>query len=174
MLFVATAVAGDKEMCQRIEQHKKERPAAWRTIEATTHIGSQIEQKTGDAQVVVVDCITLLISNILCQPRINPVSKYGVKVRGQHSDQALEQIGESVLEKQVTAEINELVTCMKKVSASFIIVSNEVGFGLVPDNRLGRLYRDLLAKANQRLAEAADEVYLMVAGLAVPIKLAKK
>jgi adenosylcobinamide kinase/adenosylcobinamide-phosphate guanylyltransferase len=157
-------------MCQRIEQHKKERPAVWRTIEATTHIGSQIEQKIGGAQVVVVDCITLLISNILCQPRINPVSKYVVKVRGQHSDQAPEQIEESVLEKQVTAEINELATCMKKASASFIIVSNEVGLGLVPDNRLGRLYRDLLGKANQIVAQSVDEVYLMVAGLPMKVK----
>ena len=71
------------------------------------------------------------------------------------------------------AEINELVECINRVNASFIIVTNEVGLGLVPANRLGRLYRDLLGRANQMLAQQADEIYLMVAGLAVKIKPAR-
>ena len=153
MLFVATAVAGDREMHQRIEEHRKQRPATWSTLEVTTHIGSQIEQKIGEAQVVIVDCLTLLVSNIF----------------GQYSDQTLEQIEASIMEQRLTAEIDELVDCINKVDASFIIVSNEVGLGLVPANRVGRLYRDLLGRANQILAQHADEVYLMVAGL--PMKI---
>jgi len=153
VLFVATAAAGDQEMRQRIEEHQKQRPATWSTLETTTHIGSQIEQKIGEAQVVIVDCITLLVSNIF----------------GQYSDQTGEQIDASLIEQQLTAEIDELVECMNKVDASFIIVSNEVGLGLVPANRVGRLYRDLLGRANQMLAQYADEVYLMVAGL--PMKI---
>jgi adenosylcobinamide kinase/adenosylcobinamide-phosphate guanylyltransferase len=154
VLFVATAEAGDQEMRQRFEEHRKGRPPNWRTLEATCHVGLRIEQEVGNAQVVIADCITLLLSNILSR----------------HSDQALEQIEESVLEGQVAAEINELVECMKKVDASFIIVSNEVGLGLVPASRVGRLYRDLLGKANQMLAQCVDEVYLMAAGLPVKIK----
>jgi len=157
VLFVATAVAGDEEMQQRIEEHKRTRPAAWGTLEVTTQVGSQIEQKIGGAKVVIVDCITLLVNNIL----------------GQHSDQTSEQSDAPLIERRLIAEVGELVECTNRVDASFIIVTNEVGLGLVPANRVGRLYRDLLAKANQMLAQAADEVYLMVAGLPVQIKPAK-
>jgi adenosylcobinamide kinase / adenosylcobinamide-phosphate guanylyltransferase len=154
VLFVATAEAGDSEMRQRIEEHRKQRPPDWHTLEATCHLGNRIEQEVGNTQIVIVDCITLLVNNVF----------------NQHTEQALEQIAESVLEEQVTAEIDELVECMKTVDASFIIVSNEVGLGLVPDNRVGRLYRDLLGKANQMLAQYAGEVYLMAAGLPIRIK----
>ena len=158
VLFVATAVAGDEEMHQRIEEHRRKRAAAWRTLEITTDVGRQILEKIGGAQVVIVDCITLLVNNIFSQ----------------YSDQSGEQINAPLIEKGVIAEIGELIECTKQIDASFIIVTNEVGLGLVPANRLGRLYRDLLARANQMLAQAADEVYLMVAGLPVPIKPARE
>jgi adenosylcobinamide kinase/adenosylcobinamide-phosphate guanylyltransferase len=154
VLFVATAEAGDEEMRQRIEQHKRTRSAAWSTLEVTTGVGSQILEKIGDAQVVIVDCITLLVNNIFSQ----------------YSDQTGEQLDAPLIEQRVMAEVNELIECIDRVDASFLIVTNEVGLGLVPANRMGRLYRDLLAKANQMLAQAADEVYLMVAGIPLPIK----
>jgi len=149
VLFVATAEAGDDEMKQRIEEHRKSRPSTWHTLEAATHVGQQIKQRAGKAQTVIVDCITLLVSNILTQ--------FG------------HPAGELV-EQEVMAEINELTDYMNQVKANFIIVSNEVGLGLVPANSMSRLYRDLLGKANQILAQQADEVYLMVAGLPFPIK----
>ena len=157
VLFVATAVAGDEEMRQRIEQHRRKRPAAWSTLEVTTEVGSRICREIGRAQVVIVDCITLLVSNIL----------------DRYCSQVGEQMDASLIEQRVIAEINELVACISRVEASFIVVTNEVGLGLVPVNKVGRLYRDLLGKANQLLAEYADEVYLMVAGLPLPIKPAK-
>ncbi len=160
VLFVATATPGDDEMRQRIDKHQKKRPPAWSTLEVTTGVGKKILKKIGGARVVIVDCITLLANNIFSQ----------------YSDQAGEPIDIPLIliEKRLNAEIDELIECIKQLDTSFIIVTNEVGLGLVPPNRLGRLYRDLLAKANQRLAEATDEVYLMVAGLAVPIKSAKR
>ena len=154
VLFVATAIAGDEEMRQRIEEHRRTRPAAWSTLEVTTHIGRQIEQEISGAQVVIIDCVTLLVNNIFSQ----------------YSDQAGEQIDASLIEEKVTGEIGELIKCIDHVAASFIIVTNEVGMGLVPANRVGRLYRDLLGKANQLLAQCTDEIYLMVAGLPVQIK----
>jgi adenosylcobinamide kinase/adenosylcobinamide-phosphate guanylyltransferase len=154
VLFVATAEAGDEEMRQRIEQHKRARSAAWSTLEVTTGVGSRILEKVGAAQVVIVDCITLLVNNIFRQ----------------YSDQSGERIDAPLIEKGVMAEVGELIGCIDRVDASFIIVSNEVGLGLVPANRMGRLYRDLLAKANRMLAQAADEVYLMEAGLPLLIK----
>ena len=156
VLFVATAVAGDEEMRQRIERHKRARSAAWSTLEVTTGVGKQIGEKIDKAQVVIVDCITLLVNNIL----------------GQYSDQAGEPINAPLIEKGVMAEVGGLIGCIDRVDASFIIVSNEVGLGVVPATRMGRLYRDLLAKANQMLAQAADDVYLMMAGLPLKIKTA--
>ena len=147
VLFVATAEAGDEEMRSRIEAHRKARPKTWHTLETPTKVGEKINEHTGKADVVIVDCITLLVSNILSDDR-----------------------NDNLKEEQVKAEIDRLIECIDTVDATFIIVSNEVGLGLVPDNRLGRLYRDLLGRANQLLAEQVDEVYLMVAGIPVEIK----
>lgn len=147
VLFVATGEALDEEMQARIEEHKKGRPESWRTLEASTNIGKQIEKHIGDADVVIIDCLTLLVSNLL----------------GDEPDYAKN-------EGQLTTEITALIACMDKLNASFIIVSNEVGMGLVPETKLGRMYRDLLGKANQLIAQRADEVYLMVAGLPIKVK----
>ena len=157
VIFVATATAGDEEMRQRIEEHRKARPDVWSTFEATTHVGSQVLQKIGEAKTVIVDCITLLINNIFLQ----------------YSDHAGERIDAPLIEKAVVTEIGELVDCIGRVNTNFIIVTNEVGLGLVPANRMGRLYRDLLGNANQMLAQHADEIYLMVAGIPMLIKSAK-
>ena len=153
VLFVATATAGDEEMAERIAQHRKARPATWSTLEATTGIGDKICGQLGQAEVVIVDCITLLVNNIF--------SRY---------DQQGEQINASQVEEEITAEIEELIKSVKRIDALFIIVTNELGTGLVPPSKVARLYRDLLGKANQKLAEVSEEVYLMVAGIPVRIK----
>ncbi len=154
VLFVATAEAGDEEMRRRIEEHRKVRPADWVTLEVTTQVGRRIQRNVGKAKTVVLDCITLLVSNVLLNCR---------EYAGGEPDTAS-------IEKGVAAEIEELVRCIDRVKASFIIVTNEVGLGLVPENETGRLYRDLLGKANQVLAAHVDEVYLMVAGVPMLIR----
>jgi adenosylcobinamide kinase / adenosylcobinamide-phosphate guanylyltransferase len=147
VLFVATGEALDEEMQARIAEHKKDRPRNWRTLEIPVSIGKGIEKGIGNADVVIIDCLTLLISNLLRGEPDYPEA-----------------------EKRVVSEINELIAVMDKLDASFVVVSNEVGMGLVPDTRLGRIYRDLLGKANQLLASHATEVYLMVACLPVQVK----
>jgi adenosylcobinamide kinase/adenosylcobinamide-phosphate guanylyltransferase len=154
VLFVATAAAGDEDMRLRILKHQQARPAAWRTIEAETRLGYAIERNLEDEGLVIIDCITLLVGNLF----------------GRHDEKQFENLDEAVLEKQVTVEITQLQKCLKNSRASFIIVSNEVGLGIVPDNRMGRLYRDILGRANQMLAQSADEVYLMVAGIPLRVK----
>lgn len=153
VLFVATAEAGDDEMRQRIEEHRRSRPADWTTLEVTSGVGKEIWQR-GTAQLVIVDCITMLVSNVL----------------GQYAGRSGGQIDDSLAEREVAAEINQLIDCINRLDAEFIMVTNEVGSGLVPDNEMGRLYRDLLGKANQLLAGQVDQVYLMVAGLPVLLK----
>ena len=146
VLFIATGEALDKEMQARIDEHKKARPGHWRTLEVPTGIGQQLEE-IGDADVVLIDCLTLLVANLLGD---EPDSRQA--------------------EEQVLDEINLMLAGMDKLNASFIIVSNEVGMGLVPENELGRIYRDILGKTNQLVARRADEVYFMVAGMPVKIK----
>ena len=151
---MATAEAGDEEMRRRIEKHKESRPPSWTTLESATDIGKEIIEKTGVAGVIIVDCITLLVNNIF----------------GKFDYQTDEQSGESPVEKEITREIEELVECINRLDADFIIVTNEVGMDIVPANETGRLYRDWLGRVNQQLAEHADRVYLMVAGIPVLIK----
>ncbi|MDP2744554.1 MAG: bifunctional adenosylcobinamide kinase/adenosylcobinamide-phosphate guanylyltransferase [Dehalococcoidia bacterium] len=153
VLFVATATAGDAEMKRRIELHRKARPPGWRTLEVPREVGQSILRGLGDAEVVVVDCLTLLVSNVM-----------------QGGGQAAIRAGQEALGKAVLEEMEWLVKCMEESPADFIVVSNEVGAGIVPVNRLARVYSELLGQANQIVAAKADEVYLMVAGIPVPIK----
>jgi len=150
VIFVATAEAGDEEMKERIERHRRNRPADWRTLEVTTHLGRHITQNIGKARTVIIDCITLLVSNVFQENQ-------------SITDAAL-------LEKAVVAEIEGLIKCIKRSDARFIIVTNEVGLGIVPADRVSRLYRDFLGMANRLLAENADEVIFMAAGIPVNIK----
>jgi adenosylcobinamide kinase/adenosylcobinamide-phosphate guanylyltransferase len=150
VLFVATAEALDDEMQQRIAAHRQTRPAGWKTIEAPLHIGQNITKNIGQAQTVIIDCITMLVNNIF--------------------GQCGEKANASKLEKSVEAEIKELQECIAESKALFIIVSNELGLGIIPADKISRIYRDVLGRANQILAASADEVYLMVAGIPVTIK----
>ncbi|MBL7127344.1 MAG: bifunctional adenosylcobinamide kinase/adenosylcobinamide-phosphate guanylyltransferase [Dehalococcoidales bacterium] len=154
VLFVATAEALDEEMRQRIEEHRRTRPAAWRTLEVPTRVGDGVRQKIGDAQVVIIDCITLLVNNILSQ----------------HYTPGSRQKAADIIEQAVVDEISALIECFHKIEANFIMVSNDVGSGIVPADGMSRLYRDLLGKANQMLAQSADEVIMMVAGIPLPLK----
>lgn len=151
VLFVATGQVTDEEMRLRIENHKQSRPETWHTLESSTNIGKLIQGQISEADVVIIDCITFLVANLMG-------GEQGIENR----------------EKGVITEIDELINCIDNVNADFIIVSNEVGLGIVPENKLARLYRDFLGKANQMLAQRADEVYLLVAGLAVELKSISK
>jgi len=153
VLFVATAIAFDEEMRKRIEAHKKSRPSSWRTLEITEGAGRQINLNIGDCKVVIIDCLTVLTGNLLSKM---------IEVDNQKDYKAIF--------KKIIKEIEGIIECMENSDASFIIVTNEVGMGVVPDNPMGRFYRDLLGKANQLLASHTDRVYLMVSGIPVKIK----
>ncbi|HEX5810139.1 MAG TPA: cobamide remodeling phosphodiesterase CbiR [Anaerolineales bacterium] len=156
VLYVATATAGDEEMRVRIENHRAERPAVWRTLEAPLNAGKAIEQALVDqpADVILLDCVTLLATNVLLQLQENASEK--------EASDALE------------VEVQALLACMDSSKATWIIVSNEVGLGLVPPYPLGRIYRDALGRANQRLAASADKTILMVAGIPASISSQNK
>lgn len=150
VLFVATAEAGDQEMASRIEAHKIARPRAWATLEMPINVGSALTIAQEHRRVVLIDCLTLLASNVLLSC-------------GEPTDI-------KVAEKRMRDECDSLLAACRQRPGTAIIVSSEVGLGLVPDNRLGRIYRDILGWTNQAVAATADGVYLMVAGLPVDVK----
>lgn len=152
VLYVATAEALDEEMAARIAAHRADRPTGWQTLEAPREVGQAIEEHGVKADVLLLDCVTLLANNVL----------------GSHAQEGAER--QAAAEGALLAEVDELLGVCERSHAHWLIVSNEVGLGLVPPYPLGRAYRDALGRANQRLAEAADEVLFMVAGLPLKVK----
>jgi adenosylcobinamide kinase / adenosylcobinamide-phosphate guanylyltransferase len=144
--FIATAQALDDEMTGRIARHREERPAHWTTIEEPYQLDEALLQ-TPESDVAIVDCLTLFVSNWLLSSR-----------------------DDSECRKTVQKIAKRVLTLSKSETRSVIYVSNEVGLGIVPDTPLGRTFRDVLGRVNQQFAEAADEVYLLVAGLPLRLK----
>lgn len=148
--FLATAQAFDEEMSERIRKHQAERPASWETLEVPLGIASQTKQIK--SEVVVLDCITLLVSNLMMQF----VQE--------------DRVEEEPYMKAVQSEMDGLLSAIHASNQQWIIVSNEVGLGLVPPYQMGRVYRDAIGGANQRLAREADAVLFMVAGIPMVVK----
>lgn len=155
VLYVATAEAKDEEMSARIAEHRARRPPHWTTLEAPSSAGALIRDHAGDVDVLLLDCVTLLANNVLLGL---PESSRADGPSAKRAAAALD------------AEIDDLLAAYTESDAEWILVSNELGLGLVPPYPLGRLFRDALGKANQRLAAAADEVLFMVAGLPLRVK----
>lgn len=147
VLFVATAEPRDEEMKARIEAHRRDRPASWRTLELPAEVAHGIEKHIGNAEVIIIDCLTLLAGNILCE---NPDLEKGAQ--------------------KIINEVNELSALIDRTEAVFILISNEIGCGIVPENRMARVFRDAIGQAHQIIARNASKVYLMVAGIPVKIK----
>jgi adenosylcobinamide kinase/adenosylcobinamide-phosphate guanylyltransferase len=147
VLFCATAQPLDMEMQARIEMHRKSRPAGWDTLELPINIAAGLKRIRRKYDTVIIDCVTMLVAN-----RLN------------------EEMSEETAHHEVLSEIEPLIKHMRTQKKHFILVTNEVGLGIVPDNKLARLYRDLLGKVNQKLANCAHEVYLLTAGIPCKIK----
>jgi len=148
-LFVATATAGDEEMVARIAAHRASRSERWSTLEAPLQVGTAI-QKAQPTSWVLVDCITLLANNVLMT--------------------FSEPVDEGAYQNALQMELDGLLSAYRTHPGEWMVVSNEVGLGLVPPYAMGRMYRDALGRANQFLAAAADRVILMVAGIPMVVK----
>ncbi|MBU4376306.1 MAG: bifunctional adenosylcobinamide kinase/adenosylcobinamide-phosphate guanylyltransferase [Candidatus Omnitrophica bacterium] len=141
--FVATCSACDKEMKERIALHRKTRPAHWRTFEKPKNIAMLLTKAGSDFDVIIIDCLTLLISDLILR---------GFK------------------ERRIEHDITSMLRALAKIRAKSIVVSNEVGLGIVPNNKMARDFRDIAGRMNQIAAAAADEAYFLVSGLARRIK----
>lgn len=141
-LFVATATAGDEDMRERIARHQRERGETFVTREEPIELVRALDDSAG-FDVVVVDCLTMWLSNLL-----------------------LQELGDAVIERRVGGLVETLADC----PADVVLVSNEVGLGVHPEHALGRRFRDLAGRAHQRLAAVADEIYLGAMGCMIRLK----
>ncbi|MEO0607125.1 MAG: bifunctional adenosylcobinamide kinase/adenosylcobinamide-phosphate guanylyltransferase [Pseudomonadota bacterium] len=138
-IFIATAEALDDEMADRIARHKAERGAGWRTIEAPLDLVSALERQTGPDRVCVIDCLTLWLSNLMHHQR------------------------------DIETETGSLCAALRDLNGPVILVTNEVGLGLVPETPLGRAFRDAQGRLNQAVAQVCAQVEFIAAGL--PLRL---
>jgi adenosylcobinamide kinase/adenosylcobinamide-phosphate guanylyltransferase len=155
VLYVATAQALDDEMRARVQAHRQCRPPEWRTLEAPLAVAAALRAcpEAADADLLLLDCLTLLVSNVILS----------VGSEAREPDERAAWVS-------VQEEIEALLEVQHQLGKHLVVVSNEVGEGVVPPYPLGRIYRDCLGNANQALARAADQVILMVAGLPVDVK----
>jgi adenosylcobinamide kinase/adenosylcobinamide-phosphate guanylyltransferase len=140
LIYVATAEALDAEMSERIARHRAERSSRWRTVEAPLDPAGAILRESESGKVLVVDCLTLWLSNIMLR------------------------------DQDVAAATSGLIEALARRRSTVLLVSNEVGMGIVPENALARRFRDEAGRLNQAVARAADEVLLVCAGLTLRMK----
>lgn len=142
-VFLATCIPQDNEMKRRVALHKKNRPPSWKTIEAKPDILKELKGIKPIFRVVIIDCLTLFVSGLIMR---------GVK------------------ESRIKKKVEEITKIISQAFYAAIVVSNEVGAGVVPENKLAREFRDSAGTANQSIARRADEVYFVVSGIPVKIK----
>ena len=169
VLYVATSETKDEEMQQRVEKHRAGRPSAWETVEASQNVAQALRQAQDTAlrswrsavKVILLDCVTFLVANHLLDaagPEDDPF------------DDPSADPFDAQIEADVVAEVEAIIACVNEMNIEMLVVSNEVGLGVVPPYELGRAYRDILGRANQILARHADEVLLLVAGIPMKAK----
>ena len=156
VLYIATSIPFDDEMKERIKRHKAQRPSEWQTVEAYKDMDLQLKDGLKGRDAVLLDCITIMVSNLMLE---RAMDWEGVSP---------EEI--NAVEAYVKDEIDKLIKTAMDSEIPFIIVTNELGMGVVPPYELGRAIRDIAGRVNQMLAKASEEVYLCVSGIPVKIK----
>lgn len=158
VLYIATAVAFDPEMKERIKKHQQSRSDYWDTYEGYKNICKVIEEKAENYNYILLDCVTLWISNLL-------FDLLGFEEWDKLAENEFDR-AEKILAEEVQAVLEQI----KNTEAGIIFVTNEVGFSLAPENKMGRVFRDIQGRINQLIAKQADEVFLLVCGQPLKIK----
>lgn len=154
--YIATAIAFDEGMQERIKLHRAQRPAIWETVEAYDGLGEIIRQRQGLQELYLLDCVTLMVTNLM----FRDMPDYDTLLKDQVD----------TIEAQIMAQVDDLVLALRETDSRMLLVTNEVGMGIVPENAIARIYRDIAGRVNQRLGHAADRVYLVVCGQVLQIK----
>ncbi|MGL5506982.1 MAG: bifunctional adenosylcobinamide kinase/adenosylcobinamide-phosphate guanylyltransferase [Paraclostridium sp.] len=154
--YIATSIPFDEEMKDRVRKHKESRPNEWKTYEIYKDIYSIIEAISNEHKTIILDCVTLLINNLMFD--------YGLDFDNTTSEQTNE------MEIYIKQQIEKLINEIRKTELYVVIVTNELGMSLVPDNKLCRVYSDIVGRINQYIATKSDEVYFVVSGIPMKIK----
>ena len=154
--YIATSVAFDNEMKNRVKKHQESRPKEWKTYEIYKDIYSIIDEIGEKHDTVIMDCVTLMVNNLMFT--------YGIDVDKATSKELDE------LENYIRDQIEKLLDAVKKTNLYFVIVSNEIGMGIVPANKLSRISSDFVGRANQLIGKYSDEVYFVVSGIPMKVK----
>ena len=183
VVYIATAEVKDEEMRERIQIHRARRPFNWKTIESPFHVDRVISNLNEKVGLIYIDCITLYITNMLlsdetgaCRgerpfaPTKDDKNIILDKIANTTDTAEMQRKNLKQKQSQILGEINKLCKVCRESKSDVIVVSNEVGLGIVPDNALSRVFRDTAGSANQIIADEADEVYFIVAGIAQRIK----
>ena len=156
IVYIATSIPLDKEMEFRIRKHREQRPAEWETIEAYRDLDKRLGNSLRGKSAVILDCVTIMVTNLM------------MDIRQDWENAGICDI--VTTEELIKDEVFKLIDVIKKGDIPFIIVTNELGMGVVPEYALPRIFRDISGRMNQLLAANADEVYLCVSGIPVKIK----
>jgi adenosylcobinamide kinase / adenosylcobinamide-phosphate guanylyltransferase len=156
VLYIATAIPFDDEMKLRIKKHKDQRPSSWETLEVYKNFDMELNVRLKSKSVVLLDCITVMITNLMFE-------------KCQDWDHIKAQDMENI-EKYVQIELEKLLQVIDRAEATWVLVTNEVGMGLVPEYPFGRAFRDVAGRMNQMLATVSSEVYFCVSGIPMKIK----
>lgn len=154
VLYIATARCLDGEMERRIALHRASRPAGWQTVEASARLDRVLEEHPAGA--VLLDCVSNMVTNLMLD--------------AEPDYDTLSQIRVEEIERDIAGEFDRLMDTLDRQARRAVIVTNEVGLGLVSPYRLGRVFADILGRVNQRLAARSDEVYLLSCGLPLRLK----
>ena len=171
VIYIATAQIWDEEMALRVKKHQLQRPATWRLIEEPRDVRGTLTMLKDEEGVILLDCATLWLTNLLLAGQSQPATpscpdgeEFPLDVQNDLD------VFNNELEPQILAIVKDVAQLAREIKPQVIFVSNEVGQGIVPENPLSRAYRDLAGRSNQILAQSADQVYMVVAGLPIEIK----
>lgn len=154
--YIATSIPFDDEMKDRVLKHKESRPKHWKTYEIYKDIYSIIKDIDFNHDTVILDCVTLLVNNLMFTYKIDI------------DDCTCEEINE--LELYIKDQVDKLLKAIRDTNLYFVIVTNELSMGIVPANKLSRVYSDIVGRINQQISKESDEVYFVVSGIPMKIK----
>lgn len=152
VVYIATAKIEDDEMAERVKHHRNNRPSEWRTFEAYRNL----ENALGEENYYLLDCVTNLSSNIM----------FDLSKNESYIDNGIQ----NQIEKEILKELNQFICLINKTNKNLIIVTNELGDSIVPQNHISRVFRDIQGRVNQCLASISDEVFIVICGIEVRLK----
>jgi adenosylcobinamide kinase/adenosylcobinamide-phosphate guanylyltransferase len=157
VLYLATAIPFDDEMKDRVKKHKESRPKLWGTFEGYKDLENIFSKEAFSYDIILLDCVTIMVNNLMFDAMGDSIDSL--------NEEELNDI-----EKSILFQISKFLHAAENTNKTIILVTNEIGYGIVPEYKLARVFRDIAGRVNQYIAQKANEVYLIVCGFPVKVK----